>query len=86
MRDLIDKISYEECRVEFRFWKNDVYLLHEALMLADSGLLNLLQAHSYNPAGNPLCIYGDPAFPHRVHLQRPYGTQNLTPSRLGIKK
>ena len=45
---------------------------HDAGMLADSGLLNQLQVHSFTPAGNPLCIYGDPAYPLRVHLQGPF--------------
>ena len=38
-------------------------------MLADSRLLNDLQAFANSPLGNPYCIYGDPAYPLRVHLQ-----------------
>ena len=37
-----------------------------------SGLLPQLEQHSFGPDGEALCIYGDPAYPHRVHLQRPY--------------
>ena len=41
---------------------------HDSGMLADSGLLATLQQHSFETNGNPLCIYGDPAYPLRVHL------------------
>ena len=37
-----------------------------------SGLLNQLEQHSFTPDGQPLCIYGDPAYPHRVFLQCPF--------------
>lgn len=50
---------------------------HDSGMLADSGLLNLLQQHSYDSNGNPLCIYGDPAYPLRVHLQSCFKGANL---------
>ena len=50
---------------------------HDSFRLAESGLLNQLQqdAWSFN---NPLCIYGDPASPHSVHLQAPFRGANLT--------
>ena len=48
-------------------------------MLADSGLLDNLEQHSYSPDGNPLCIYGDPAYPLRVHLQAPFRDGIITP-------
>ena len=35
----------------------------------DSGLLNQLQQYSFGQNQRPLCIYGDPAYPLRVHLQ-----------------
>jgi len=47
-------------------------------MLADSGLLNDLQRFGFDTNGHPMCIYGDPAYPHRVHLQRPYTHGVLT--------
>ena len=43
-----------------------------------SGLLDKLEEHSNTLLGEPLCIYGDPAYPLRVHLQRPYHYPNLT--------
>ena len=36
---------------------------HDSGMLAESGLLNILQQHSHGPNGRPLCIFGDPAYP-----------------------
>ena len=41
---------------------------HDSGMLADSGLLNQFQQHSFDTGGRPLCIYADPAYPLRVHL------------------
>ena len=51
----------------------------ESGMLADSGLLNQLQQHSFSTAGNVLCKYGDPAYPLRPHLQSPFKGAHLTP-------
>ena len=45
---------------------------HDSAILAMSGLLPQLEQHSVSPAGEILCIYGDPAYPHRLQLQRPY--------------
>ncbi|KAK3742549.1 hypothetical protein QZH41_017039 [Actinostola sp. cb2023] len=52
---------------------------HDAGMLADSGLLQDLQQFAFNPAGQPLCVYGDPAYPLRQHLQGPFKYGILTP-------
>ena len=46
-------------------------------MLVDSGLLQALQQYAY-VGGRPMCVYGDPAYPHRVHLQAPYRNRQLT--------
>ena len=51
---------------------------HDSAMLARSGLLPLLQQHSVGPNGNTLCIYGDPAYPLRPRLQRPFRGAHLT--------
>lgn len=45
---------------------------HDAGMLRDSGLLNVLERQAVNPAGDILCIYGDPAYPLRPQLMCPY--------------
>jgi len=53
---------------------------HDSALLAMSGLLNQLEERSFSPNGQALCIYGDPAYSHRVHLQRPFGRRpGLTP-------
>ena len=45
----------------------------------ESGLLNdLRRVAVYN--GEPLCIYGDPAYPLEIHLQGPYRNPN-TPEK-----
>lgn len=48
-------------------------------MLADSGLLNDLGRFAFSPAGTPMCVYGDPAYPLRIHLQAPFRQAHLTP-------
>ena len=48
-------------------------------MLVDSGLLDSLQQHAYSTTNQPLCIYGDPAYPLRVHLQAPFRHAVITP-------
>ena len=52
---------------------------HDAAMLTESRLLHHLEQHAFLPAGNPMCIYGDPAYPLRVHLQAPFRQVQLTP-------
>ncbi|XP_028416427.1 uncharacterized protein LOC114540491 [Dendronephthya gigantea] len=52
---------------------------HDASMLRDSNLLTTLEEHAFSPVGEPMCIYGDPAYPLRVHLQAPFRDRVLTP-------
>ena len=52
---------------------------HDAGMLQESGLLNILQRRAVTPTGDILCIYGDPAYPLRPHLMGPYRDNPLTP-------
>jgi hypothetical protein len=35
-------------------------------MLVDSGLLQDLEQYAH-VGGRPMCVYGDPAYPHGVH-------------------
>jgi hypothetical protein len=66
----------------------DVYLIckilviegrkHDAGMLGESGLLRELERVAHSPTGEALCIYGDPAYPLRIHLQAPFREANLT--------
>ena len=44
---------------------------HDSYMLRESGLYDELEMHSYDSEGNVLCVYGDPAYPIRAHLQCP---------------
>lgn len=52
---------------------------HDSGMLRDSRLLDDLQRHAFSPAARPLCLYGDPAYPLRLHLQAPFRNVRLTP-------
>ena len=52
---------------------------HDAGMLRDSHLLKSLQMFAFNLHGKPMCIYGDPAYPLRIHLQAPFRNGVLTP-------
>ena len=46
-------------------------------MLVDSGLLQGLEQYAHVD-GPPMCVYGDPAYLHRVHLQALYINRPLT--------
>ena len=52
---------------------------HDAAMLNQSVLLQQLQQFSISPGGWPLCIYGYPAHPLRVHLQGLFKGARITP-------
>ena len=53
---------------------------HDAAILKDSHLLDDLNAHAFSATGEAMCLYGDPAYPHRIHLQGPFKEQRLTPA------
>eukprot|EP00794_Sanderia_malayensis_P000843 gene843-139_t len=59
---------------------------HDSRMLADSGLLGMLQRLLLQPDGGQLCIYGDPAYPHRPQLQAPFKAAMLTQEEKDWKK
>ena len=60
---------------------------HDSGLLAMSGLLNQLKEKTFAPKGNPLSIYGDPAYPHRLHLQCPFDWRlQLTPEEQAFKQ
>ena len=55
---------------------------HNSFMLTASGFFQDLQRFSNCPlTGDPLCVYGDAAYPIRAHLQRPYKGGVLTPAQ-----
>ena len=53
---------------------------HDAGILADSKLLDSLDQYVFNTNGDPGCLYGDPAYPIRVHLQVPLRQNANTPA------
>lgn len=53
---------------------------HDSTMLYESSLLQNLQRVAFHN-GQPLCVYGDPAYPLNVHLQAPFQTANITPDQ-----
>ena len=59
---------------------------HDSGLLAESGLLHELSRYSFAPDGTPLCLYGDPAYPLRVHLQGPFKGANLAPPQEDFNK
>ncbi|CAB4033906.1 Hypothetical predicted protein [Paramuricea clavata] len=54
---------------------------HDSAMLAQSDLYNKLQQLDPLPNENPVCIYGDPAYPHRPQLQCPFKGARITPEQ-----
>ena len=60
-------------------YKKKCLLFHDAAMLAESGLYNSLRVHAVSTTGQPMCIYGDPAYPIRMYLQGPFRQRPLTP-------
>ena len=51
---------------------------HDASMLVESGLLANLEEHAVSETGQPMCVYGDPAYPLRPQLQAPFRGAVLT--------
>jgi len=58
---------------------------HDSAMLPESGLLQNLQQFAWND-GNPLCVYGDMAYPLSVHLQKPYANARLNEDQRNYNK
>lgn len=59
---------------------------HDAGILQRSHLLNNLETYCNSDEGEPLCIYGDSAYPQRNHLQTPYKHINLTDGEKAFNK
>ena len=55
---------------------------HDAAMLVESHLYNSLERNAFSTTGEAMCIYGDPAYPLRIHLQAPFRNRVLTPQML----
>ena len=52
--------------------------MHDARMLVVSQLYDDLQNFTFDPVGSAMCLYGDPAYPFRFHLQAPFRVGILT--------
>ena len=55
---------------------------HDAAMLVESHLYDSLERNAFSTTGEAMCIYGDPAYPLRIHLQAPFRNRVLTPQML----
>ena len=55
--------------------------LHDETVYQMSGLPQLLDEHSWDPLGQPLVIYGDPAYGLSSHLISPFSTVNIEPEQ-----
>ena len=75
--------------INFWLWQLSLLFLpaegkkHDASMLVDSNLLHELEQNAFSPTGEPMCVFGDPAYPLRVHLQAPFRHGILTPMMEG---
>ena len=47
-------------------------------MLVESGLVANLEEYAVSETGQPMCVYGDPAYPLRPQLQAPFRGAVLT--------
>ena len=59
---------------------------HDSGMLAEPGLLQQLTQHCHSPTGQPLCIYGDLAYPLRINVQAPFKGARLTDNEKDYNK
>lgn len=55
---------------------------HDCYLLAQSGFMDILQRYSIAPDGTVLCVYGDPAYPHREQLQTGFKNPLLEEERV----
>ena len=63
--------------------------LHDSFILARSGILDQLEHFSFGSHGEILCIlcvYGDPTYHLRAHLETPFRGANLTPLQISWNK
>ena len=55
-------------------------------MILDSGLLQNLERYASSRGGQPMCLYDNPSYPLRVHLQGPVKDARLTPNMLAFNE
>ena len=89
-------VTSEHTASSFKVW---VYLINSLLTLVApisvNGMIVLchtslgcsrIYRDQYWHKNQPLCIYGDPAYPSSFHLQVPCSRQNLTPNPVNYNK
>ena len=54
---------------------------HDARMLYESGIMPVLENNMNDAHGHPFSVYGDPAYPLRVHLICPFRGAVVTPQQ-----
>ncbi|KIJ40478.1 hypothetical protein M422DRAFT_101351, partial [Sphaerobolus stellatus SS14] len=54
---------------------------HDETVYKESGLSKLLEKHFWTPEGQPLFLYGDPAYSVGPHIMSPYKGPVLTPQQ-----
>ncbi|XP_028395743.1 uncharacterized protein LOC114519770 [Dendronephthya gigantea] len=59
---------------------------HDSRMLVESNLLQDLENLAFSPTNEPLCLYGDPAYPLRLQLQAPFREVQLTPEMVAYNE
>ena len=82
-------LEVDSCSVfyKLKYWYFSVEgKKHDSGMLAESSLLQDLENQVFSPTGEPMCIYGDPAYPLRLHLQAPFREVQLTPEMVAYNK
>lgn len=61
-----------------KWFDQSFFRRHDARMLAVSPLYDDLQNFAFDPVGRAMCLYGDSAYPLRVHSQAPFRVCILT--------
>ena len=59
---------------------------HDCALLRLSNLLTKLEQYTISNNGISLCLYGDPAYPIRMHLQYPFRSIVLSPQQIAFNK
>ncbi|GFO19787.1 hypothetical protein PoB_004629200 [Plakobranchus ocellatus] len=59
---------------------------HDAAMFHESGIMTTLEETMNRPDGTPLCLYGDPAYPLRPHVMKPFMGARLTREQEAFNK
>ena len=60
--------------------------MHDVRMLGESGLYQSHAQFAFSRNGDPMCIYGDPAYPLRMQFQAPFRLVDLHQEMLDYNK